>query len=254
MTRLVTVPRANPVTCSDAFSAPSGSPGLSTPRFEAGSTTTGSSTAPSCIPSQCASTNTSFDGRCRSSNDCEANPPKRGDGSTLLDSASHNSSPTGTSSHQPEAGLWEPYDGRPSRTVLREREGEVPSRYSPGPGARDGDRGADPGCVPQYRAVSKQPRRVRPRPTQGQAETDARSQDRSGRVGGDPRSRVHTEPAPWPLRVGRRSPNTPPPNRGSIQRTHRCDLNRIGGRTGSSRLLIDQRNSAPDTHRGAFPW
>src|SRR6185295_5168231 len=27
------------------------------------------------------------------------------------------------------AGLWEPYDGRPSRTVLRGREGEAPSRY-----------------------------------------------------------------------------------------------------------------------------
>ena len=32
---------------------------------------------------------------------------------------------------QKNAGLWEPYDGRLSRTVLREREGEVPSRYSP---------------------------------------------------------------------------------------------------------------------------
>ena len=37
---------------------------------------------------------------------------------------------------QKNAGLWEPYDGRLSRTVLREREGEVPSRHSPGtPGA-----------------------------------------------------------------------------------------------------------------------
>ena len=69
--------------------------------------------------------------RCRSSNDCEANPPKRGDGSTLPVSASHNSSLTGTSSPQPHAGLWEPYDQRLSRTVLREREGEVPSRHSP---------------------------------------------------------------------------------------------------------------------------
>ena len=34
---------------------------------------------------------------------------------------------------QKNAGLWEPYDGRLSRTVLREREGEVPSRHSPGP-------------------------------------------------------------------------------------------------------------------------
>ena len=33
---------------------------------------------------------------------------------------------------QPNAELWEPYDGRLSRTVLREREGEVPSRHSPG--------------------------------------------------------------------------------------------------------------------------
>ena len=53
-------------------------------------------------------------------------------GSTLPVSASHDSSLTGTSLLQPHAGLWEPYDGRLSRTVLREREGEVPSRHSPG--------------------------------------------------------------------------------------------------------------------------
>ena len=46
----------------------------------------------SCMPSQRASTNILSDGRCRSSNDCEANPPKHGDGSTLPASASHNSS------------------------------------------------------------------------------------------------------------------------------------------------------------------
>ena len=86
----------------------------------------------SCMPSQRASTNILSDGRCRSSNDCEANPPKHGDGSTLPVSASHNSSLTGTSSLQPNAELWEPYDGRLSRTVLTEREGEVPSRHSPG--------------------------------------------------------------------------------------------------------------------------
>ena len=45
-------------------------------------------------------------------------PTKDGDGSTLPASASHNSSLTGTSSLQPHAGLWEPYDGRLSRTVL----------------------------------------------------------------------------------------------------------------------------------------
>ena len=61
----------------------------------------------SCIPSRRASTNILFDGRCRSSNDCEANPPKHGDGSTLPVSASHNSSLTGTSLLQPHAGLWE---------------------------------------------------------------------------------------------------------------------------------------------------
>ena len=37
---------------------------------------------------------------------------------------------------QKNAGLWEPYDGRLSRTVLREREGEVPSRHSPRPKRR----------------------------------------------------------------------------------------------------------------------
>ena len=118
------------------------SPGPSTPRSEAGSTTTEPSTAPSCIPSQHASTNISSDGRCRSSNDCEANPPKHGDGSTLPVSASHNSSLTGTSLLQPNAGLWEPYDGRLSRTVLTERE--VPSRHSPGPQPQ----AADPQITP----------------------------------------------------------------------------------------------------------
>ena len=43
---------------------------------------------------------------------------------------------------QKNAGLWEPYDGRLSRTVLREREGEVPSRHSPGVAdGKDSDRG-----------------------------------------------------------------------------------------------------------------
>ena len=40
------------------------------------------------MPSRRASTNILSDGRCRSSNDCEANPPKHGDGSTLPCSAS----------------------------------------------------------------------------------------------------------------------------------------------------------------------
>lgn len=46
---------------------------------------------------------------------------------------------TGTSSHAPPAGLWEPYDGRLSRTVLREREGEAPSRHSPNQELRGAD-------------------------------------------------------------------------------------------------------------------
>ena len=103
----------------------------STPRCEAGSTTTGPSTAPCCTPWQRASTSTSCDGPCRSSNDCAAGQPERGGGWTPFDGASPPCSRTGTCCHPPHAGLWEPYDGRPSRTVLREREGEAPSRYSP---------------------------------------------------------------------------------------------------------------------------
>ena len=34
------------------------------------------------------------------------------------------------------AEQWEPYDARVSRTVLREREGAIPSRHSPRCGAR----------------------------------------------------------------------------------------------------------------------
>ncbi len=73
---------------------------------EAGSTITGPSTAPSCTPSQCASTSISFDGRCRSSSDCEANQPRHGPGLMLSDSTSHDSSPTGTCFHAPPADLW----------------------------------------------------------------------------------------------------------------------------------------------------
>src|SRR4051794_445735 len=72
------------------------------------------------------------DGPCRSSNDCAAGQPERGGGWTSFDGASPPCSRTGTCCQPPDAGLWEPYDGRPSRTVLRGREGEAPSRYSPG--------------------------------------------------------------------------------------------------------------------------
>ena len=37
---------------------------------------------------------------------------------------------TGTCSHSPQADLWEPYDGRLSRTVLREPGGAIPPGYS----------------------------------------------------------------------------------------------------------------------------
>src|ERR1035437_2761337 len=48
-------------------------------------------------------------------------------------STSQDSSPTGICSRLPQVDLWEPYDGRLSRTVLREPGGEIPPGYSPGP-------------------------------------------------------------------------------------------------------------------------
>src|SRR5450759_5164838 len=48
-------------------------------------------------------------------------------------STSQDSSPTGICSRLPEVDLWEPYDGRLSRTVLREPGGEIPPGYSPDP-------------------------------------------------------------------------------------------------------------------------
>ena len=89
------------------------------------------STAPSCASSPGASTNTSSDGPCRSSNGCEANQPGHGPGSMLSDSTMLACSPTGTCFHGPPADLWGPDEARASRPVLREREGEVPSRHSP---------------------------------------------------------------------------------------------------------------------------
>src|SRR4051794_29096534 len=60
-------------------------------------------------------------------------PPKHGPGLTLPVSANPCSSLTGISSLHPNAGLWEPYDGRLSRTVLREPGGETPPGHSPDP-------------------------------------------------------------------------------------------------------------------------
>ena len=83
----------------------------------------------SCDPSQGVSTSISFDGPCRNSNDCAGKLPGLGPGWTRFDSTSPGSSPTGTFSRPPEAGLWEPYDGRLSRTVLREPGGAIPPGY-----------------------------------------------------------------------------------------------------------------------------
>ena len=101
------------------------------PRCAAGSATTGRSTAPSCTPWHGASTSTCCDGPCRSSNDCAGRSPRRASGWTPSDDTCPDCSPTGTSSRPRLVGLWEPYDGRLSRTVLREPEGETPSGYSP---------------------------------------------------------------------------------------------------------------------------
>ena len=49
----------------------------------------------------------------------------------LSDSTILACSPTGTCFHAPPADLWGPDEARASRPVLREREGEVPSRHSP---------------------------------------------------------------------------------------------------------------------------
>ncbi len=91
----------------------------------------GPSTAPSCTPSHGASTSTSSGGPCTSSSDCGASPAGPGTGWPLPVSVSPSSSPTGTLSLPPEAGLWEPYDGRLARTVLREPGGAIPPGYLP---------------------------------------------------------------------------------------------------------------------------
>ena len=63
---------------------------------------------------------------------------------------------------QKNAGLWEPYDGRLSRTVLREREGEVPSRHSPGRRVGLRRRGARVGSGSGRRSLGGCPARTRP--------------------------------------------------------------------------------------------
>ena len=101
-------------------------------RSRAGSTITGPSTAPSCVSWHGASTSISPGGPCTSSSDSAASTPKRWPGCRRCISTSLACSPTGSSSRSPEAGLWGPDDGRPSRPVLRAAGGETPPADSPG--------------------------------------------------------------------------------------------------------------------------
>jgi hypothetical protein len=91
----------------------------------------GSSTAPSCIPLHGVSTNISSDGPCRSSSVSEESRRGHGSGWPTCARVPPSCSPTGSLPGPPTTDLWEPYDWRRSRTVLREREGEAPSRHSP---------------------------------------------------------------------------------------------------------------------------
>ena len=93
----------------------------STPRYEAGSTITEPSTAPSCASSHGASTSTSPGGPCTSSNGSAAGTPKRWPGCKRSTSTSPAYSPTGGLSPSPPTGLWGPDDGRPSRPVCAVR-------------------------------------------------------------------------------------------------------------------------------------
>jgi len=70
------------------------------------------SIAPSCASLPGASTTTSFDGPCRSSNDSGEVPPRRGRGWKRCVSTFLHSSLIGSFSDPPEVGLWEPDDGR----------------------------------------------------------------------------------------------------------------------------------------------
>src|SRR5664279_274602 len=63
----------------------------------------------------------------------------------LFGSTNPNYSPTGTCSRAPPVDLWGPDDERSSRPVLREREGESPSRHSPNCHVRFGPEAAGKG-------------------------------------------------------------------------------------------------------------
>ena len=65
-------------------------------------------------------------------------------------------------------------------------------------------RGTAARLVSQHRPVRQQPCRMRPRPPQSAATTDARTEDRPNRPGRHRGPCVHAEPAPRPLRTRRR--------------------------------------------------
>jgi len=108
-------------------------PRRSIPRSRAGSTITGPSTAPSCVSWHGVSTSTSSGGPCASSSDSAVSTPERWPGCRRSTSTGHACSHTGSSSRSPEAGLWGPDDGRPSRPVLRAAGGETPPPTQPDP-------------------------------------------------------------------------------------------------------------------------
>ena len=71
------------------------------------------------------------DGPCRSSNDCAGRRQGASVAGRRPTTLAQAVRALASRRAHPAAGLWEPYDGRLSRTVLREPEGETPSGYSP---------------------------------------------------------------------------------------------------------------------------
>ena len=103
----------------------------STLRSGAGSTTTDASTAPSCTSSHGASTSTWPDGPCTSSNDSAASSLGRCLAAEGVSTPARPVRPLAARRRSPQAGLWGPDDGRPSRPVLRAAGGETPPADSP---------------------------------------------------------------------------------------------------------------------------
>src|SRR5262249_7737265 len=103
--------------------------GCSTRSFEAGSTITGDSIALPCICRYSNWTKRWRVGRHRNSRGFAVVNEVHIDGSPGCPGVLRRASLTGRC--QRSVLLWEPYEWRHSRPVLREREGEIPSRYSP---------------------------------------------------------------------------------------------------------------------------